>query len=116
LPDAPDFALRAARAVLAVLDSFGVPSLALKPPNDVFACGRKIAGILLEPRADPSGALDFAILGIGVNALHNLSDFPPALRPTATSCRLCGVPVAPADLIFPLSRALFPPPEAPRVP
>ena len=96
-------ALAAAQAALAALASLGVPSLSIKPPNDVLADGKKICGILLEPRLAPSGDVDFLVAGFGINALHVLSDFPPALRATATSCALLGVPLAPPDLLPPLS-------------
>lgn len=81
----------AARVVLETLEAAGVPGLSLKPPNDVFAGGRKIAGILVEPRLSDDGArVEFLLAGIGVNVRQREEDFPEALRARATSCLLCG--------------------------
>jgi BirA family biotin operon repressor/biotin-[acetyl-CoA-carboxylase] ligase len=49
-------------------------------PNDVFAEGRKLAGILAEGL--PDGRL---ILGIGLNANNTLGDAPPSVRDKATT-------------------------------
>lgn len=57
----------------------------IKPPNDIFLDGRKVAGILTEAR---SGRQTFAVVGIGVNVSHALTDFPSELRATATSLAL----------------------------
>jgi BirA family transcriptional regulator, biotin operon repressor / biotin---[acetyl-CoA-carboxylase] ligase len=54
----------------------------LKWPNDVFLCGKKVSGILLEsPRAD-SGRL---IVGVGLNVNNSLAAAPVELRETAVS-------------------------------
>jgi BirA family biotin operon repressor/biotin-[acetyl-CoA-carboxylase] ligase len=60
--------------------------LGLRWPNDVVAHGpgprwAKVAGILAERR----GSLN--LLGIGVNLNHAADDFPPEIRPHATSLR-----------------------------
>jgi biotin-(acetyl-CoA carboxylase) ligase len=47
----------------------------VKPPNDVYVGGRKVAGVLLELRAVPA-APNVGILGIGVNVSHTADDFP----------------------------------------
>jgi BirA family biotin operon repressor/biotin-[acetyl-CoA-carboxylase] ligase len=57
-----------------------VPSL--KWPNDVLIGRRKVAGVLVDMAAD-SGAIHWALLGVGVNV--NTSQFPLDLRATATS-------------------------------
>ncbi len=59
-------------------------SAGIKWPNDVWIRGRKVAGILVEARGFRADAPAF-VLGFGVNVLHTESDFPPALRATATS-------------------------------
>ena len=56
-----------------------------KWPNDVLLNGRKGAGILLESKII-DGALDWLVLGIGVN----VEAFPPDLEPPATSLRYEG--------------------------
>jgi BirA family biotin operon repressor/biotin-[acetyl-CoA-carboxylase] ligase len=59
------------------------PGVMLKWPNDLFASGRKLAGILVETSL---GEPPFAVAGIGLNVNH--PSFPPPLDSTATSLRL----------------------------
>jgi BirA family transcriptional regulator, biotin operon repressor / biotin---[acetyl-CoA-carboxylase] ligase len=54
----------------------------IKMPNDVQLHGRKVAGVLVEMRAQQKAA-HVAVVGIGVNA--NQSDFPNELQDRATS-------------------------------
>ena len=54
----------------------------IKMPNDVQLHGRKVAGVLVEMRAQQK-ARHLAIVGIGVNA--NQTDFPNELQDRATS-------------------------------
>lgn len=56
----------------------------VKPPNDVHIGDRKVAGVLVEMRAEPR-APHAAIMGIGVNVNHRPEDFSEELRPRATS-------------------------------
>jgi BirA family biotin operon repressor/biotin-[acetyl-CoA-carboxylase] ligase len=72
------------------LEALGVRQIRVKWPNDVLAGGKKIAGILVEPRVSRH-LIDFAVVGIGINIGHTRSDldFPGAAA--ATSCRLEGV-------------------------
>ncbi|MCS7219828.1 MAG: biotin--[acetyl-CoA-carboxylase] ligase [Anaerolineae bacterium] len=73
--------LAAAEAIEAVC---AVP-VALKWPNDLYARGRKVGGILVESRLSPDGrALDHAIVGIGINVTVEFAD-QPELRAIATS-------------------------------
>jgi BirA family biotin operon repressor/biotin-[acetyl-CoA-carboxylase] ligase len=60
---------------------FGLDST-IKMPNDVQLDGRKVAGVLVEMRAQQK-APHVAVVGIGVNA--NQSDFPDELQDRATS-------------------------------
>ena len=59
-------------------------SATVKPPNDVYVDGRKVAGVLAEMRAQ-AGAPHVAVLGIGLNVNHTSSDFSEQLRERATS-------------------------------
>ncbi|MDQ6861124.1 MAG: biotin--[acetyl-CoA-carboxylase] ligase [Verrucomicrobiota bacterium] len=59
----------------------------VKPPNDVYAGARKVAGVLLEMRAVPH-APHLGILGVGVNVNHAAEDFPDELRKRAGSIAL----------------------------
>jgi len=55
----------------------------IKWPNDVLVNGRKVSGILIESGVRGK-IVDYAIMGIGINANLSLSDFPELL-PFATS-------------------------------
>jgi BirA family biotin operon repressor/biotin-[acetyl-CoA-carboxylase] ligase len=73
-------------AAEAVLESTGV-ELRLKWPNDIVRDRKKLGGILTES-VFRAGAPGYAIVGIGLNVNHEEGDFPPGLRPAATSLRL----------------------------
>lgn len=60
----------------------------LKWPNDLLVEGRKLGGILVESEGE------WAVAGVGINV--EATRFPPGL--SATSLRLLGHQVAPADL------------------
>ena len=57
---------------------------AIKLPNDVQLSGRKVAGVLVEMRAQEK-ALHLAVVGIGINVNQSLEDFPPELQSRAIS-------------------------------
>jgi BirA family biotin operon repressor/biotin-[acetyl-CoA-carboxylase] ligase len=78
-------------AVSLVLQRQGVHAdLKVKWPNDVYANGKKIAGVLVETRPDGAGALGIA-LGVGLNV--KTKEFPEDL-PHATSLALLSPEVA----------------------
>ena len=75
----------------------------VKLPNDVIVAGKKIAGALVEMRAQKN-APHIAIIGIGVNVNHQPEDFSEELRTRAVSLAMaldrsakgrlgCGEPV-----------------------
>ena len=57
---------------------------AIKLPNDVRLSGRKVAGVLVEMRAQQK-APHLAVVGIGINVNQSLQDFPPELQSGAIS-------------------------------
>ncbi len=57
---------------------------AIKLPNDVQLSGRKVAGVLVEMRAQEK-APHLAVVGIGINVNQSMEDFPPELRNRAIS-------------------------------
>lgn len=57
----------------------------IKWPNDLLLDGKKFCGILSEMRLDEKGAVDYAVLGIGVNVNLQEKDFPEELKNTAVS-------------------------------
>lgn len=56
----------------------------IKPPNDIYVGGRKVAGVLVEGRTDKDGNY-VAVAGIGINVNQTIDDFPEELRLTAGS-------------------------------
>jgi BirA family transcriptional regulator, biotin operon repressor / biotin---[acetyl-CoA-carboxylase] ligase len=56
----------------------------VKLPNDVRLAGRKVAGVLVEMRAQ-NDAPHLAVVGIGINVNHSRDDFPPELQERAVS-------------------------------
>src|SRR6266540_6181742 len=56
----------------------------IKLPNDVQLYGRKVAGVLVEMRAQEK-APHLAIVGIGIKVNQSLEDFPPELQDRAIS-------------------------------
>jgi BirA family biotin operon repressor/biotin-[acetyl-CoA-carboxylase] ligase len=87
------------------LEALGIRDLAIKWPNDVLAGGRKIAGVLVEPRIG-EGRLAFAVMGIGVNVRQTEVDWPDELRPIATSILMQGVSTSVDDVASELMRRL----------
>jgi BirA family biotin operon repressor/biotin-[acetyl-CoA-carboxylase] ligase len=73
----------AAGCVCQILFQFGIEAI-MKAPNDILVGDRKIAGVLIEMRAQPR-APHIAIIGIGVNVNHSPQDFSAAIRDRATS-------------------------------
>lgn len=56
-------------------------SLALKWPNDIYAGGRKVAGVLAE--ASATDAIHYVVLGFGINVMP--AAYPPDVASRATS-------------------------------
>ena len=56
----------------------------VKPPNDVYIAGKKVAGVLIEMRAQKH-APHLAVIGIGINVNHGVADFSNELRERAVS-------------------------------
>lgn len=57
---------------------------AIKFPNDVQLCGRKVAGVLVGMRAQEN-APHLAVIGIGINVNQSRNDFPAELQERAIS-------------------------------
>lgn len=58
----------------------------IKWTNDLVYSGRKLAGILTELSLNTkSGLIDYAVIGIGINCLQAIRDFPPELHSLAGS-------------------------------
>ncbi len=72
-----------AYAVAEAVGQFVAGGIMLKWPNDLYASGRKLCGILVETSL---GENAFATAGIGLNVNH--TSFPAPLDATATSLRI----------------------------
>lgn len=90
---APSLAIVGGMAAFRALEKSGVQNLRVKWPNDLLVHGRKIGGVLVEPRIG-AGRIEFAVVGIGINVGQVAEDFPDELRNAATSCRIEGAPIS----------------------
>lgn len=90
---ASNLAIVGGMAAYRALEKSGVKNLRVKWPNDILADGRKICGVLVEPRIG-EGRIEFAVVGIGINVGQAAEDFPAELRERATSCGIEGVSIS----------------------
>ena len=82
--DAIGITTLAAVAVAEVIKRYTDKRIGIKWVNDIYANGKKVCGILTTGSLDPSAAaLDYAILGIGVNLFTPKDGFPADIRDTA---------------------------------
>ena len=72
-----------------------------KWPNDLLIGGGKVAGILLESSANANGALDWLVVGIGVNIVSHPDDLPYP----ATSLAAFNAALAPTELLADFCRS-----------
>lgn len=80
----------------------------IKWTNDLVFGKRKIAGILTELSMASTGALDYAIIGIGINCCQSESDFPEEIRQIAGSlASVTGNPVQRETVAAALMDAFF---------
>jgi BirA family biotin operon repressor/biotin-[acetyl-CoA-carboxylase] ligase len=84
ISDPVQLAQRIARMVAATIQGQFYLSASVKLPNDIYIDDRKVAGVLVEMRAQPN-APHLAVLGIGVNVNQMPQDFSEELRGRATS-------------------------------
>src|SRR5437763_8861257 len=84
----------AVKGIAWTVESACLRKVTIKSPNDIYIDGRKVAGVLVEMRAQP-GAPHLAVAGIGVNVNQKPSHFPEELRDCATSLAI--VLVGPVD-------------------
>jgi BirA family biotin operon repressor/biotin-[acetyl-CoA-carboxylase] ligase len=84
LASSPQLTAWAAEAVSGAIQNEFSLTPTIKLPNDVQIEGRKIAGVLVEMRAQEKAA-HLAIAGIGVNVNQSREDFPKELKSRAIS-------------------------------
>jgi len=66
LNDFASISIKASVSVAKTLESLNINNVMIKWPNDVYANGKKICGILLESTSSKSG-LENLVVGIGIN-------------------------------------------------
>jgi BirA family biotin operon repressor/biotin-[acetyl-CoA-carboxylase] ligase len=84
LPESPKLTSLLAEAVAETIKEETGCATTIKPPNDIYVSGRKVAGLLVEGRTAKDGSY-LAVAGIGINVNQALDDFPEELRETAGS-------------------------------
>ncbi len=88
--------LTCAVAVAEAIGQTGAHRAGIKWPNDIVLAGKKLAGILVEARAENQKSnikdqtCSIHVIGIGINCHQTPDDFPPELRESATSLDLAG--------------------------
>jgi BirA family biotin operon repressor/biotin-[acetyl-CoA-carboxylase] ligase len=96
----------AAVALCEVIEEMTPIKPKIKWVNDVFAGGKKLAGILTEGQVLSDGGLGYAIVGIGVNVWKR--EFSEDLAAIATDIETeCGVRISIADLALKLSEKML---------
>lgn len=90
--ESPFISFFSAVAVARALERLRLGAVQLKWPNDVLVKGRKIGGVLIEPRIS-AGRIEFVVVGIGINVLHKAEDLQPLGEGAATSCLLEGIKI-----------------------
>lgn len=82
--DAPKCTLMAAVAVTKAIRKTTQVPCGIKWPNDILYQGKKLVGILTEMSAEID-AINYVVIGMGINVNVNQEDFPLELQAIATS-------------------------------
>ncbi|MEN6413375.1 MAG: biotin--[acetyl-CoA-carboxylase] ligase [Veillonellales bacterium] len=82
--DAPKCTLLAAVALNRAIRKVGRITCGIKWPNDILYQGKKLVGILTEMSAEMD-AINYVVIGAGINVNVAQNDFPADLSPIATS-------------------------------
>ena len=90
--EAPKCTLMAAVALIKAFRELGLTTAGIKWPNDIMVHGRKLVGILTEMSGSME-AIDYIVMGIGINISSQLKDFPEELQSIGTSFAVEGVQV-----------------------
>lgn len=81
--DAAKLTLMAGVAVADTMREFEIPA-EIKWPNDILVKGKKVCGILTEMSSE-ADVMEYAVLGIGIDANVDTQKFPLEARESATS-------------------------------
>jgi BirA family biotin operon repressor/biotin-[acetyl-CoA-carboxylase] ligase len=106
ISDPAQLAQRAAQIVAAIIQGQFYLTATVKLPNDIYIGDRKVAGVLVEMRAQ-ARAPHLAVVGIGVNVNQMPHDFSEGIRQHVTSLAIAlGGPVDRNTLAITLLRNL----------
>ena len=89
LPESPKLTLLLAETIAMTIQEETGCAPVIKPPNDIYVAGRKVAGVLVEGRTANDGSYQ-AVAGIGINVNQTIDDFPEDLHQTAGSLAMVG--------------------------
>ena len=92
--DAAKCTLMAAVAVNKAINVISGTGCGIKWPNDILCQGRKVVGILTEMSAEID-AINYVVIGMGINVNIDPQDFPGEIAATATSLAVaagCQIP------------------------
>lgn len=96
--DAPKCTLLAAVAAVRAMRKLGA-ECSIKWPNDIVYQGKKLAGILTEMNAEMD-AINYIVVGMGLNINISAAEFPLELQPIAISLQdLVSAPVSRVKLL-----------------
>ena len=84
---APQITLMTAVAVVQALQNATGLKVEIKWPNDILIAHKKIAGILTEISTEMD-AIDYVVVGLGLNVNTTDADMPSAIQSIATSVRM----------------------------
>lgn len=98
--EAPKFTLMAAVAVCTAIIRCCKVDCRIKWPNDILYEGKKLVGILTEMNAEVD-AINYVVIGMGINVNIEEEEFPEELRDIATSLsQITGQSVSRMDLFL----------------
>ncbi|HMM22178.1 MAG TPA: biotin--[acetyl-CoA-carboxylase] ligase [Selenomonadales bacterium] len=87
--EAPKCTMLAAVAVNRAIRKVSGVACGIKWPNDILYDNRKIVGILTEMSAEID-AINYVVIGMGINVNSRAEEFPPELAKAATSLLIAG--------------------------
>jgi BirA family biotin operon repressor/biotin-[acetyl-CoA-carboxylase] ligase len=103
--EAPKCTLLAAVAIARAIRAMGV-NCGIKWPNDILFNGKKLVGILTEMNAEMD-AINYIVIGMGINVNTDAGEFPEELRDIAASLStVLGRKVSRSDLFIALLHEL----------
>ncbi|CUH96449.1 Bifunctional protein BirA [Propionispora sp. 2/2-37] len=104
--DAPKCTLMAAVAVTKAIRRTTAIACGIKWPNDILYQGKKIVGILTEMSAEMD-AVNYVVLGIGINVNIESCEFPREIAPNAVSlAQISGIKISRIELLAAVLREL----------